>query len=546
MFSLGGLKALTNGNMKIHKVLALPSFLEEDSIYFVKNGVGADLYMVSNDGDAIKVSSGVDYGLTLGETSSTAYQGDRGKFAYDHALSPHVANQTDIGLGHVNNTSDLNKPVSTATQAALDALTKADVGLGNVDNTSDIDKPVSTLQQAAIDAAGGSSFDQDLNTTDSPTFATLTTTNTIATDVFAVDVGATGTVTAANLSATDVYATNIGADNVDVDADITTTNLDATGTVTADEVSTNQINSPNSFISFQPSSFERLQITTGDIRPNSFGNYDLGRSTNTFNDCHLHGALKTVDVDATGTVTADEVNLTGGGIKLNGSTRVLIRSGDTLFYRSPCPSSNEGVDLGVASRRWLTTHTVDLDATGTVTAGEVSTDTFQIASGVYQFKVGGTAVAKFTPGNAEVRGNHVPTYDDLYNSGAAHKRWGTVFAVDVDATGTVTAGGFVGTPQTLTDAATITYDLANGHNAKLTLVDDRTLALPTNLAEGASGVLTLAQDAGGGRELTLAAGWFVSAGSLDDISALGANEQAQITWYAYDTDKVNATILPLQ
>jgi hypothetical protein len=34
------------------------------------------------------------------------------------------------------------------------ALAKADVGLGNVDNTSDVNKPVSTATQAAIDALG--------------------------------------------------------------------------------------------------------------------------------------------------------------------------------------------------------------------------------------------------------------------------------------------------------------------------------------------------------------------------------------------------------
>ena len=121
---MGGLKALTNGNMKIHKVLALPASLEEDAIYFVKNGTGADLYIVSNEGTATKVSSGVDYGLTLGEEGDTAYRGDRGKFAYDHAESPHVETKTDIGLGHVNNTSDLDKPISDDTQAALD--TKAE------------------------------------------------------------------------------------------------------------------------------------------------------------------------------------------------------------------------------------------------------------------------------------------------------------------------------------------------------------------------------------------------------------------------------------
>jgi hypothetical protein len=57
------------------------------------------------------------------------------------------------------NTSDANKPISTATQTALDlkaplasptftgtisGITKTMVGLGNVDNTSDVNKPIST------------------------------------------------------------------------------------------------------------------------------------------------------------------------------------------------------------------------------------------------------------------------------------------------------------------------------------------------------------------------------------------------------------------
>ena len=61
--------------------------------------------------------------LALGETSSTAYRGDRGKIAYDHSQvtgNPHGTTKNDIGLGSVDNTSDLNKPISTATQTALD------------------------------------------------------------------------------------------------------------------------------------------------------------------------------------------------------------------------------------------------------------------------------------------------------------------------------------------------------------------------------------------------------------------------------------------
>ncbi len=88
--------------------------------------------------------------------------------------------KTMVGLGNVDNTTDLNKPISTATQAALDTkassssvqsaldlkaplasptftgtvsgITKTMVGLGSVDNTSDLNKPISTATQTALDA----------------------------------------------------------------------------------------------------------------------------------------------------------------------------------------------------------------------------------------------------------------------------------------------------------------------------------------------------------------------------------------------------------
>ena len=74
--------------------------------------------------------------------------------------------QTMVGLGNVDNTSDADKQISTATQTALDTkapinnpiftgtvggLNKSMVGLGNVDNTSDIDKEISTKTQTALD-----------------------------------------------------------------------------------------------------------------------------------------------------------------------------------------------------------------------------------------------------------------------------------------------------------------------------------------------------------------------------------------------------------
>lgn len=61
--------------------------------------------------------------MALGETSDTAYRGDRGKIAFDHTSltnNPHNVTQAQVGLGNVDNTSDANKPISIATQAGLD------------------------------------------------------------------------------------------------------------------------------------------------------------------------------------------------------------------------------------------------------------------------------------------------------------------------------------------------------------------------------------------------------------------------------------------
>lgn len=82
--------------------------------------------------------------------------------------------KSDVGLANVDNTSDANKPISTATQTALDGkeptitagtsgqywrgdktfatLNKNAVGLGNVDNTADLNKPISNATQTALDA----------------------------------------------------------------------------------------------------------------------------------------------------------------------------------------------------------------------------------------------------------------------------------------------------------------------------------------------------------------------------------------------------------
>ena len=92
--------------------------------------------------------------LALGENSSTAYRGDRGKTAYDHATdSSRISSAVNVGFykigvtaeGHVGNLVAVEKTDITGFN-----LGKSDVGLANVDNTSDADKPVSTATQTEL------------------------------------------------------------------------------------------------------------------------------------------------------------------------------------------------------------------------------------------------------------------------------------------------------------------------------------------------------------------------------------------------------------
>ena len=66
-------------------------------------------------------------GVVIGEITGTAYDGKKGKDTTDklntHVLdydNPHKVTKAQVGLENVDNTSDLNKPISTATQNALD------------------------------------------------------------------------------------------------------------------------------------------------------------------------------------------------------------------------------------------------------------------------------------------------------------------------------------------------------------------------------------------------------------------------------------------
>jgi hypothetical protein len=157
---------------------------------------------VDNTADANKPVSGPQQtAINAVAASATAAQADINGHKADHA-NPHVTTKAQVGLANADNTSDLAKPVSTATQSAINTVsgnlaahtgnvanphgvTKAQVGLGSVDNTSDAAKPISSATAAALAAKAPLASPALTGTPTAPTAPAGTATTQIATTAFA-------------------------------------------------------------------------------------------------------------------------------------------------------------------------------------------------------------------------------------------------------------------------------------------------------------------------------------------------------------------------
>jgi hypothetical protein len=108
----------------------LPSYVDEleeydDLASFPTTGESDKIY-IAKDSNIIYRWSGTGYveissSLALGETSTTAYRGDRGKTAYDHSQAS--------GNPHGTTFAQLNsKPTTISGYGITDAYTKAEIG----------------------------------------------------------------------------------------------------------------------------------------------------------------------------------------------------------------------------------------------------------------------------------------------------------------------------------------------------------------------------------------------------------------------------------
>ena len=122
-------KNCTVTESQLYRLINIPSYwVYEAGTTNIITGKNFEKYFPSSSG------GGTGSGLTLGETNTTAYRGDRGKIAYNHsqltAGNPHGVTKTDVGLDKVDNTSDADKPISTLQQAEFDKKLNIDKAVG--------------------------------------------------------------------------------------------------------------------------------------------------------------------------------------------------------------------------------------------------------------------------------------------------------------------------------------------------------------------------------------------------------------------------------
>jgi hypothetical protein len=371
--------------------------------------------------------------------------------------SPSGLVKGDVGLGNVDNTADTAKPVSTAQQTALDlkanlasptftgtvtiptgasitaptGLVKGDVGLGNVDNTSDANKPVSTAGQTALDLKANLA---------GPTF--------------------TGTVAAANLTlsgdltvngtTTTINSTTITVDDKNIELGAVTSPTDSTadgGGITlkgATDKTLNWVDATDAW-----TSSEDFNLLTGKV-------YEINGtsvlSSTTLGSGVTSSSLTSLGTIATGVWNGTLIGSTYGGTGVNNGSSTITLGGNLTTSGAFATTLTVGANTSVTLPSTGTLATLDGTETftnKTLTSPTLTTPTLGVASATTINKVALTApttgsTLTIADGKTLTASNTL-TFTGTDSSSVAFGTGGTVAYTDVATLSSLTSIGTIST-----------------------------------------------------------------------------------------------------
>jgi hypothetical protein len=384
----------------------------------------------------------------------------------------------------INLKANIESPTFTGT---VRGITKAMVGLGNVDNTADLDKPVSTATQTALDLKA--------NATDVTTALALKANAADVTTALALKANTADVNTALDLKVDKVTGKALSTN------DYTTaekTKLAAiTGTNTGDQ------DLSALAIAADVNSALALKANTSDVNAAlvlKANGASVANSINTINTT-LNTKANSADVNNALIAKADVVAVNNAVAALNG---LLNTKADNVVVTNQLGTKEDKLNKSV---------NVTLDAASdakypsvkavkTYVDAQVASATIADASATEKGKIqlagdlAGTAAAPTVPGLALKAPIASPTFTGTVTTGAINT--GTLSSTSI------TAPTFASTPIALTySGSNINWNPAQGLNAAVTLTQNSGLNFTAAPPVGSYGTVVLTQDATGSRTITL-------------------------------------------
>lgn len=360
----------------------------------------------------------------------------------------------------------------------------ADTLVANINSLAAIEDDVSAVAAIDTDVSAVAAIDSNV-TTVAGIAANVTTVAGISSNVTTVAGISSNVTTVAGISANVTTVAGVSSAVTTNATNISSINTNASNITAIQNASTNATNAASS-----ASAAQSAQAAAEAARDQTLAVYD------SFDDRYLGSKTSDPSVDNDGNA------LVGGTIYFNSVSGVM-----RLYTGSQWVAAYvQGVASGI----------------GFTPAGGVAATTVQ------------AAIEEVDTEKLAKAGN----LSDVANAATARSNLG---AAALSAAQTFT-GAQRGAVTALTDGATITPDFAANNNFSVTLGGNRTLANPTNLVAGQSGVIKITQDGTGSRTLAFGSYWDFAAGTAPTLTTT-ANAVDILAYYVDSTTNITARLI---